>query len=95
MTPIDYPEAQGMLFTRDARDALAALKNLVDNAEEKIRQAEREAIAVAIGHPRGDDPLSTLRDVADTLQSANFEAAVSVVREKMQVAVEWHAKLEN
>jgi hypothetical protein len=35
-----------------------------------------------------------LRDVADTFQSPNFEDAVSVVREKMQVAVEWHLKLD-
>ena len=55
--------------------------------------AERETVAVAIGHPKGDDPLRTLRDVAETLHSPNFETAVSVVREKLQVAVEWHAKI--
>jgi hypothetical protein len=95
MTPISYPNAQGLLITRDAREALAVLKKLVDSAEEKIRLAERETVAVAIGHRKGDDPLRTLRDVADTLQSPNFEDAVSVARNKMQVAVEWHLKLLN
>jgi hypothetical protein len=90
MTPISYPDAHGMLITRDAHEALAALKKLVDRAEEKIRLAERETVAVA--HRKGDDPLRTLRDVADTFQWPNFEDAVSVVREKMQVAVEWHLR---
>ena len=95
MTPISYPDAQGLLSTRDAHEALAVLKKLVDSAEEKIRLAERETVAVAIGHRKGDDPLRTLRDAADTLRSPDFEAAVSVVREKMQVAVEWHLNLNN
>jgi polysaccharide deacetylase 2 family uncharacterized protein YibQ len=95
MTPISYPNAQGLLITRDAHEALAVLKKLVDSAEEKIRLAERETIAVAIGHRKDDDPLKTLRDAADTLQSLDFETAVSVVREKMQVAVEWHLNLNN
>ena len=69
MTPISYPSAQGMLITRDAHEALAVLKKLVDSAEEKIRLAERETAAVAIGHQRDDDPLRTLRDVEGTLNS--------------------------
>jgi len=95
MTPIPYPKTQGLLITRDAHEALAVLKKLVDSAEEKIRLAERETVAVAIGHRKGDDPLRTLRDAADTLRSPDFETAVSAVREKMQVAVEWHLNLNN
>jgi polysaccharide deacetylase 2 family uncharacterized protein YibQ len=60
---------------RDAHEALAVLKKLVDSAEGKIRLAEREAIAVAIGHRKDDNPLKTLRDAADTLQSPDFETA--------------------
>jgi polysaccharide deacetylase 2 family uncharacterized protein YibQ len=82
-----------MLITRDAHEALAVLKKLVDSAEEKIRLAERETVAVAIGHRKGDDPLRTLRDVADALQSPKFETAVLVLQEKIQVAVEWHSRL--
>jgi polysaccharide deacetylase 2 family uncharacterized protein YibQ len=95
MTPISYSNAQGLLITRDAHEALAVLKKLVDSAEEKIRLAERETIAIAIGHRKDDDPLKTLRDATDTLRSPDFETAVSVVREKMQVAVEWHLNLNN
>jgi hypothetical protein len=91
MTPMNYPSAQGVLITRDAHEALSVLKKLVDSAEEKIRLAERETVAVAIGHRKGDDPLSTLRDIAGTLESPNFEAAVSLVREKMKSAVDWHS----
>ncbi len=92
MTLISHPKAQGMSITRDAHEALAVLKKLVDSAEEKVRLAERETVAVAIGHSKGDDPLRTLRDIASTLESPNFEAAVSSVREKMQSAVDWHSQ---
>jgi polysaccharide deacetylase 2 family uncharacterized protein YibQ len=89
------PNAQGTLITRDVQEALAVLKKLVDNAEENIRKAERETVAVAIGHQKDDDPLKTLRDISETLQSPDFEAAVSVVREKMKNAVEWHQRFQN
>ena len=95
MTPISYPNARGMLITRDAHEALAVLKKLVDSAEEKIRLAERETAAVAIGHQKDDDPLRTLRDVEDTLKSQRFETAVSDAREKIETAVEWHISLQN
>jgi polysaccharide deacetylase 2 family uncharacterized protein YibQ len=90
-----FPDSQGTLITRDAHEALAVLKKLVDSAEQKIRLAEREAVAVAIGHRMGDDPLRTLQDTAEALRSQDFEAAVSSVREKMQTAVEWHQRFQN
>jgi polysaccharide deacetylase 2 family uncharacterized protein YibQ len=89
-----FPNAQGTLITRDAQEALAVLKKLVDSAEENIRKAERETAAVGIGHQKDDNPLKTLRDISDTLQS-DFETAASVVREKMQTAVEWHQRFQN
>jgi polysaccharide deacetylase 2 family uncharacterized protein YibQ len=89
------PNAQGTLITRDAHEALAVLKRLVDTAEQKIRVAEREAVAVAIGHRMGDDPLRTLRDISEAMRSQDFEVAVSTVREKMQTAVEWHQRFQN
>jgi hypothetical protein len=55
MTPMNYLNAQGMLITRDAHEALAVLKRQVDGAEERIRLAERETAAVAIGHRKDDD----------------------------------------
>jgi hypothetical protein len=84
----------GALITRDARIALAELKNLVDKAAEKLRTAERETVGVAIGHSQDEDPLRTLQDAANALQSPNFEAAVSLAKEKMQTAVNWHLGLQ-
>jgi len=84
----------GALITRDARIALVELKNLVDRAVEKLRVAERESIGVAIGHGQDEDPLRTLQDAADALQSPSFEAAVSLAKEKMQSAVNWHLGLQ-
>jgi hypothetical protein len=53
-----------------------------------------EIVGVAIGHSHNEDPLQTLRDAADTLQSSKFEAAVSLAKEKMQTAVNWHLTLQ-
>ena len=86
---------QGMHITRDAYVALSELKKLVDSASEKIRVAERETVGVAIGHKQSDDPLRTLRDAAEALQSPNFEAAVSLAGEKMQTAVDWHLRVHD
>jgi hypothetical protein len=88
------PELQnGALITRDAHVALAELKILVDRAAEKLRTAERETIGVAIGHAQDENPLRTLQDAADALQSPNFEAAVLLAKEKMQSALNWHLGL--
>jgi hypothetical protein len=66
---------QGTLITRDAYVALSELKKLVDSATEKIRVAERETVGVAIGRQQSDnDPLKTLRDAAEALQSPNFRS---------------------
>jgi hypothetical protein len=83
----------GALITRDAHVALTELKNLVDKAAEKLRVAERQTVGVAIGHSHNEGPLRTLRDAADALQSPKFEAAVSLAKEKMQTAVNWHLNL--
>ena len=84
----------GALITRDAHLALADLKILVDRAAEKLRVAERETVGIAIGHSQDEDPLRTLRDAADALQSPKFEAAVSLAKEKMQSALNWHRNLQ-
>jgi hypothetical protein len=89
------PELEnGALITRDAHVALAELKILVDRTAEKLRAAERETVGVAIGRGPDENPLRTLQDAADTLQSPNFEAAVSLAKEKMQSALNWHLRLQ-
>jgi hypothetical protein len=88
------PELEnGALITRDAHVALAELKILVDRTAEKLRIAERETVGVAIGRGQEENPLRTLQDAAETLQSPNFEAAVSLAKEKMQSALNWHLRL--
>jgi hypothetical protein len=89
------PELEnGALITRDAHVALAELKILVDRTAEKLRVAERETVGVAIGRGLDENPLRTLQDAADTLQSPNFEAAVLLAKEKMQSALNWHLRLQ-
>jgi hypothetical protein len=61
---------------------------------EKIHTAELEAVGLVVGHPQGCDPLKTLRIAADALQPPNFEAAISQVRSKMEIAVAWHLGVE-
>ena len=84
---------QGALITRDAHLAILDLKKLVDSAAEKIRVAERETVGIAIGR-YGNDPLRKLRDAAETLQSPNFDSAVSLARKKIQTALDWHLKTQ-
>jgi hypothetical protein len=62
------PVAKPMRTLGGGADARAR----VDSAEEKMRLAERETAAVAIGHQKDDDPLRTLRAVEDTLKSQRF-----------------------
>lgn len=91
---MSFPELQGALITRDAHEALTVLKKLVDAAEEKIRLAERETAAIAIGHSRDDNPLKTLRDIAEAFETPKLDAVISTFREKVQNAVEWHLRFQ-
>lgn len=75
------------LVARDAHLALLDLKRLVDSTVEKIRAAELQSVGAALGSPRTDDPLRTLRMAAETLRSSDFETAVSQARTKTECAV--------
>jgi hypothetical protein len=83
-------DLEGAIITRNAHVALLDLKELVDEAAEKIRVAERETIGAAIGKQAGEDPLRTLRDAAEKLQSPSLETAISRAREKVQTALDFH-----
>ena len=82
----------GAIITRDAGAAMMELKKFVDRAAEKLRVAERESVGAAISSRIGENPLQTLRDAAEALQSPNFEAALLQAKEKMQSALNWHAE---
>jgi hypothetical protein len=85
---------QAALVTRDAYASLLDLKNLVERVTEEIRIAEREAVGIAIGRYRVGEPLKKLRDAAESLKSAGFEAAISEARTKTQSALDLHVGLE-
>jgi tRNA C32,U32 (ribose-2'-O)-methylase TrmJ len=74
------------IIAREASSALLELKDLVDRTAENVRTAERQAIGMAIGRHEGVEALAVFRGVADALQSADFEAALSQARAKMQAA---------
>lgn len=75
------------LTARDAHTALLELKNLVDNATQKIRAAELEIVGLAIGRTKAQDPLRALRAAAQSLQSPALDAAISEARTKVNDVV--------
>jgi hypothetical protein len=77
---------EGAIIAREASSALLELKDLVDRTTEKVRAAERQAIGMAIGRHEGGEALAMFRRVAEALQSADFEVALSQARAKMQAA---------
>ncbi len=83
-------DLEGASITRDAHEAVQDLKQLVNQAEESIRLAERETIGAAIGKQTGADPVSTLRAAAEKLQSPSLETAILRAREKVQSALNFH-----
>jgi hydroxylamine reductase (hybrid-cluster protein) len=82
------------LVTRDAHQALLDLKKLVDSAAQKTRAAELEAVGLAVGSSQGEDALITLRSVAETIGSSDFDAAVQQARKKIETAVASHLSPE-
>lgn len=81
---------RGKLITRDAYSAFLELKHLIEQATEQMREAEREAVGLAIGKFPTADPLRPLKVAALALQSPAFEAAVSPARAKTETALAWH-----
>lgn len=83
------------LVTRDAYQALLDLKRLVDTATQKTHAAELETVGQAVSSLLQDDALSTLRTVAATIGSPDFDAAVSEARLKIETAVASHLAPED
>jgi len=73
--------------TRAAHEAVLELKKLVDDAASTIHAAELESFHAAIKHEEDTYIRRSLQDVNDHLRSPNFEAALSMVRDKLQAAV--------
>lgn len=89
------PRMQRAAMTaRDAHMAMLDLKRIVDSATENVHRAELETAGLAIGRSRVNDPLKTLRLAVETLHSSEFEAALSVAKTKMEIAVAAHPTAE-
>jgi hypothetical protein len=75
------------LAARDAHLALLDLKKFVDEAAQTTHAAELEAVHLAI-RPRPTEHISTtLRVVMERLESAEFDATLTKVREKLHTAM--------
>jgi len=75
------------LAARDAHQALLDLKKVVDEAAQTAHAAELEAIHLAISPKEGGDISTTLRVVVERLDSVNFSATLTKVRESLQTAM--------
>jgi hypothetical protein len=71
---------------RDAHEALLVLKEVVDDAAKTIHAAELESFYLAINQDENDVVRRTLQDVAQRLQSPDFDVVLSEVREKLETA---------
>jgi hypothetical protein len=85
---------KAVLVTREAHLALLDLKKLVDSATQKTHTAELETVGQVVGSSHGEDALRTLRTVAATIGSQDFDAAVSKARMKIETAVASHLTAE-
>jgi hypothetical protein len=82
------------LVTREAHQALLDLKKLVDSATQKTHAAELETVGQAVGSSQGEHALRTLRTVAETIGSPDFDATLSQARMKVESAVALHVTPE-
>jgi hypothetical protein len=75
------------LAAREAHLALLDLKKVVDEATQTTHAAELEAVHLAICSRAIEETSTSLRDVLERLDSPNFEATLSRVRESLQMAM--------
>jgi hypothetical protein len=75
------------LAAREAHLALLDLKRVVDEAAQTTHAAELEAVHLAISPRPTGDITPQLRAVMENLGSANFETALTRVRESLQLAM--------
>lgn len=79
--------------TRDAHLALLDLKRLVDEAAQRTHAAELEAIGLAISRRQQSEMSTTLRVVMEHLRSDGFEAKLTQVKEKLEIALSTETKV--
>ena len=72
---------------REAHEALLELKKLVDEATVATHAAELESFCLAVKREQTTSVRQTLEIVIERLKSPNFDAVLSVAREKLETAV--------
>jgi len=72
---------------REAHEALLELKKLVDEATVATHAAELESFCLAVKREQTTSVRQTLEIVIERLKSPNFDAALSMAREKLETAV--------
>ena len=73
--------------TREAYEALLELKKIVDEATTRTHAAELESFSAPLHHGQDDSVRRSLRDVIERVKSSDFEKAVFVAREKLEMAL--------
>ena len=71
---------------REAHEALLELKKLVDEATTTTHAAELESFCLAVKRDEGTSVRRALEAVIERLKSPNFDAVLSVAREKLETA---------
>src|SRR5215467_7807611 len=72
---------------REAHEALLELKKLVDEATVATHAAELESFCLAVKREQTTSVRQTLEIVIERLKSPNFDAVLSMAREKLETAV--------
>ena len=73
--------------TREAHEALLELKKLVDEVTVTTHAAELESYCLAVKQEQPTSVRQTLEMVIERLKSPNFDAMLSLAREKLQAAI--------
>ena len=72
---------------REAHEALLELKKLVDEATTTTHAAELESFRLAVKREQPISVRQSLEMVIARLKSPNFDAVLSMAREKLQTAI--------
>jgi hypothetical protein len=75
------------LATREAHEALLELKRLVDEATRETHEAELESFSAAMKCGKDTSVRMRLQSIVERFKSPSFEAALTIVRDKLQAAV--------
>ena len=83
-----HSEAHRQAFAaRDAYEAMLELKSLIDDAAKRTFAAEVELFRAALTRNEKHGAINCLRQVVGSVQSRDFDGALFVIREKLELAL--------